>query len=431
MNQNQFEVIVIGAGAAGLMAALEVALTGRSVAIVEARQRTGGRINTIRNVSIDLPIEMGAEFVHGKLQSTRMLLEKAGANVYKVEGDIWQKNNQGLREQKDFIEDYKALENKFGQLKEDISVHEFIQNYLQGDKMEEARITVKNYVEGYYAADTKRASTFALRDELNGADEQQFRIEGGYIDLVNYLEEQCRNNKVGIFLSTPAQEIVWQKDQVKIICQEKELTANKIIVTVPVGVLQSGVLHFIPEIPGYLEAARHLGFGGVIKTILIFEEAFWKNKDFTQGKDLEKMGFLFSDALIPTWWTAYPKNAPILTGWSGGPHVDQIKDLGDDEIVATAIASLSRIFSMKYEELNNKLKSSYVANWVKDAYCLGGYSYDVVNGAVAKSVLKKAIDDTIYFAGEGLFEGLEIGTVEAALVNGRDTAHRVVASFKN
>lgn len=431
MNENQFEVIVLGAGAAGLIAALEVSLTGRSVAIVEARERTGGRIKTIQDHSIDLPIEMGAEFVHGKLKSTRMLLQKADTNIYKVEGDIWQKTSEGLQEQKDFIEDYKALDERFSQLQKDISVHEFIQNFLQDDSMEEARFTVKNYVEGYYAADTKRASTFALRDELKGADEEQFRIEGGYIRLVNYLEEQCRKNKVSIFLSAPAQEIRWQKDQVKIICQDKELSANKIIITVPVGVLQSGVLRFTPEVPGHMEAARHLGFGGVIKTILHFEEAFWKNKNFTYEKDLEKMGFLFSDALIPTWWTAYPKKAPILTGWSGGPHVDQLKDLSDDEILATAIASLSRIFSIKHEELNSKLKSFHVANWVKDPYCFGGYSYDVVNGSNAKKILKEAVEDTIYFAGEGLFEGLEIGTVEAALVNGRDTAHQVIASFKN
>jgi len=429
MEENYFDVIVVGAGAAGLMAAWELIQTGKKTAVAEARERVGGRTHTIHDGKFELPVELGAEFVHGNLELTKMLLKKAGIGLYKISGDIWQNEDQELSEQNDFIEDYSALNKKFKELREDISVADFIKDYLQGDEFEEARFTLKNYVEGYYAADTHKASTFSLKEELTTSDDEQYRIDGGYIKLIDYLHQQCAEKGLPFFLSHPVKEIKWKKDDVEVVCDQRIFRAKKILITVPVGVLQSETIHFSPAIPEIINAAKKLGFGPVIKTLLQFDEPFWKNKKFTQGKDLDKLSFVFSKSIIPTWWTYYPKDVGMLAGWSGGPHAEEIKNLSNEEILLNALQSLSQIFSIDKNVLQQKLKGWHVANWVNDPRSYGGYSYEVVNGSKAKQVLKQTIEGTIFFAGEGLIDGPEIGTVEAALISGRETAYRIIASF--
>jgi monoamine oxidase len=121
----------------------------------------------------------------------------------------------------------------------------------------------------------------------------------------------------------------------------------------------------------------------------------------------------------------------MLTGWSGGPNAEKLKDLNNEEILLNALQSLSEIFSIDKTTLLQKLKGWHVANWLIDPYSCGGYSYEVVNGKRFKQIIKQPIDNTIYFAGEGLYDGPEIGTVEAALITGRETAHQIIAAFKS
>jgi monoamine oxidase len=431
MEEKFFDVVVVGAGAAGLMAAWELVQTGKRTAVIEAKDYVGGRIHTIQDDKFELPVELGAEFVHGDLELTKMLLKKAGVETYEVKGDIWQNEDKSLEEQNDFIEDYSALNKKFKEVKEDISVAEFFEKHLQGKAFEELRFSLKNYVEGYYAADINKASTFALRDELTNSDDEQYRVEGGYIKLVDYLYQQCKQIGVAFFLSQPVKEIQWKKNEVSVITTNQDIKATKILVTVPIGVLQSETIQFSPAIPATIDASKKLGFGPVIKTLLQFDEPFWKNKDFTKGKDLDKVSFIFSKAVIPTWWTYHPKHVAMLTGWSGGPHTNDIKNLSGKETVQKAMESLSEIFSVDVAQLQQKLKAWHVANWVDDHYSCGGYSYDVVNGSTFKQTIKTPIEQTIYFAGEGLYDGAEIGTVEAALYTGRETAHQMISEFRS
>ena len=101
----EYDVLVIGAGAAGLMAAHEIALAGRKVCVIEAKEKCGGRIQTFYTAA-NYPLEAGAEFIHGDLPLTMQLAKKAGLNTSTVGGSIWQKKDGGLQEQEDFIDDY-------------------------------------------------------------------------------------------------------------------------------------------------------------------------------------------------------------------------------------------------------------------------------------------------------------------------------------
>ena len=429
MQRDIYDVVIIGAGAAGLMAAWELVQVGKRVAIAEARDRAGGRIHTLEGKGFTMPVELGAEFVHGKLPLTKWLLEKAGVASFKVKGDIWRKEDTGLEKESDFIDDYSLLQKKFTQLDGDMPVAEFLHTYLNELKHEELRTSLLSYVEGYYAADTKRASTYALREELENADEEQYRVEGGYQKLVGFLVAELEKKGCRLVLSAPARQINWGADPIEVHSAKGVLNARKLLVTVPLGVLQCEAITFTPSIPDRISAAQALGFGAVIKVLLQFSEPFWKNKEFTAHKDLGHAGFIFSEEEVPTWWTQAPKDAPVLVGWLAGPKADKLKHLSEEDILQKALASLGHIFTLTDNPVQKMLQSWKVCNWAADPYCRGGYSYEVVDGAELKQKLKEPLEARLFFAGEALFEGIEGGTVEAALVNGRETAHQVIATF--
>jgi len=429
MQGQVFDVIIVGAGAAGLMAALELALVDKKIAVVEARDRVGGRIHTLEGQGFDIPVEIGAEFVHGRLTLTKWLFEKGGIPSYEVSGDIWRKKEKGLEKEGDFIDDYSMLRKKLKSLETDLPVAAFMNTYLNEREHEALRTSLKTYVEGYYAADTTKASTLALREELEKADEEQYRVEGGYKKLIGYLVQELEKKNCSLIRSAPVQDITWEKEKVAVKTGKGTLHGRKAIISVPLGVLQSGALRITPPLPHMEEAARKLGFGPVIKIILQFSKAFWKQKEYTGQKDLGKAGFIFSQEEVPTWWTAYPKEASILTGWLGGPNAEKFKDLSEEEILQKALHSLSKLFTMEAEALKGMLNNYAIHNWSMDPYCCGGYSYDVVEGSRQKQILKQPVENTLFFTGEALFEGIEVGTVEAALVSGRETARLLIASL--
>ncbi|MDQ3278094.1 MAG: FAD-dependent oxidoreductase [Bacteroidota bacterium] len=426
MNPNEFDVVIVGAGAAGLVAALEIALTGRSVAVVEAKDRTGGRI--LSHTDGAFPIELGAEFVHGNLPLTQRYLKKAGAEIYETKGDIWQYKEGRLQKQDDFITDYKTLIEKLRGLKEDKPVARFLEENLADDRFSELRFTLHNYVEGYYAADTEKASSVALYNELTKADDEQYRIKQGYGSMVRYLEEECRQHGVCFFLSQPVRQVHWKQDEAIAITEKEAFRAKRVLLTVPIGVLQKEGITFFPAIP-YKNAIQKLGFGHVVKLVLQFENMFWTDNSITHGANLSKLSFLFSEEAIPTWWTHFPQNDAVLIGWLGGPRAKAAQLLGEDEVVQKGLSSLSQIVGIDVVRLRQKLQAAHWHNWSADPFSCGAYSYEVVGGNEAIGTVQQPIENTLFFAGEGLHPGQQIGTVEGALVSGRDTAHKVVASF--
>jgi monoamine oxidase len=429
MDLDLFDVIIIGAGASGLMAAYELSLAGKKVAVIEARPRFGGRIHTISNGNFSIPVELGAEFIHGNLKLTKNLLKKAGIDSIEVEGELWQKDAKEFTRQDDFIEDYSDLKKKFKELEHDIPVSGFIEQNLTDAKYEELRFSLKTYVEGYYAADTSKASTYALREELKTSDDEQYRINGGYIQLVRYLAEESLKMGCSFHYSIVVEQINWSKNQIEVITQSHRFHSTKVLLTVPLGVLQQEKIKFTPKLPEKINAARELGFGPVIKIILEFHEAFWKKQEYTGNLDFTNLSFLFSREEIPTWWTSFPLETSLLTGWLAGPQTEAIKHNSKEELLHKSLLSLAQIFNLDISFLERQLKAWEIYNWAIDEFNLGGYAFEVVNGTHFRQILKESVSNSIFFAGEALFDGPEIGTVEAALVSGKETAHTIIGSF--
>lgn len=415
-------IIIIGAGAAGLMAAKELSVKGYRVTILEANNRLGGRIWTINNDSFLQPVEAGAEFVHGNLKLTQQLLKEANIAYYVAGGKMLHYENGEAKKQDDFTEGWDELMEKMHQLKADITVAEFLNKSFSGDKYESLRQSVQAFAEGFDLADIDKASVFALRDEWSHEDGKQYRVEGGYHGLINYLAETCKKNGCIIETSCTVREVHWKKNEVKICTPtRKDFVSNKVIVTVPVSALQSklnaeAAITFTPSIHEILHAAKMIGYGTVTKILLQFNEVFW-NKD---------VGFILSNEPVPTWWTQSPQSYPLLTGWLREARMKKLENTDTASILEGSLQSLASIFKINVRKLKQKLTASSVIDWSKEPFALGGYSYNMIGSSTARKIMNMPIQQTIFFAGEALYEGRDVGTVEAALVSGRDAAEKVM-----
>lgn len=358
------DVIIIGAGAAGLMAAHTLAKAGKAVTVLEARDRIGGRIHTLNNSLFSTPVEMGAEFVHGNLPVTLSLLKKAGISTFDVAFEMWQYRNGKFEESEAFVEGWDGFLKELNKLEEDMPLYDFLEYNFAGEKHAAMRAQIESYVSGYDTADFRDASAFALRNEWNHEDEDaQYRVDGGYGTLMQYLADVCLDAGNEIMLNTIVTKVLWKNNTVKVVTASGTIyESEKVIIALPLGVLQAteeteGAIIFNPPLPKQTEAIHNIGFGSVIKILLEFEDIFWERDAVTDlaQADLSTMGFLFSDEAIPTFWTQAPERSPLLTGWLGGPPADEKKDVPDDEILHQALVSLGNIFKITPAALKDKL----------------------------------------------------------------------------
>jgi monoamine oxidase len=438
-HMNKADILVIGAGAAGLMAARTLAKTGKTVIVLEARNRLGGRIHTVGDQSFFKHAELGAEFVHGDLPVTLSLLKEAGIQIIHTGGEMWQFENGRFHNDGFFIQEWDLLMEKLEELTEDISIGEFLQKEFPGDKYEQLRSSVERFVCGYDTADPYKASSFALRGEWQHEEDNQYRVKGGYGAAMNYLEQEIITNGGKLYLNSIVKEIDWHQHGAKAVTDTGDIyEGGNIIIALPLGVLQAGenekgVITFNPPLPKQIAALKAIGFGAIIKILLEFKELFWEDK-FTEklaGKNLSNMSFVLSDQEIPTWWTQTPEHSPVFTGWLGGPAAEAKKNLTDDELLQLSLQSLSIIFKREIDFLKDNLVAFKIVNWTCDPFALGSYSYDTVDATTARKVINEPIENILFFAGEYLYEGPSMGTVEAALTNGKEVAEGIINTTFN
>lgn len=417
------KIIIIGAGASGLMAAKELAKAGKQVTILEARDRIGGRIYTLETNAMGYMAEAGAEFIHGDLPLTKSLIKEAGLTLIPTDGKLYTKRDGNFLQEKEFIPHWNEVLKRLNEVEEDIPIAKFLNDNYPVESYPELHRSINTFVEGYDAADPNRASTIALREEWIGENKAtQYRIKEGYGALINFLKSECEKYNVELILNSVVTTLTIEQQKAVIQCANfKKYDASKIILTTPLPVLKN--INFNPPIPKKLKAASKIGFGVVIKFLLRFNDRWWLT---TQKEDLENAGFIFSDEFIPTWWTQHPNPYPVLTGWLAGPKAENFIHYSSVELLEAALTSLTNIFKINKEEIKNKLINYKIINWGADPYTLCAYAYATPETTTAKAELLKSIENIMFLSGEALYKGTEMGTVEAALASGKNTSTQIL-----
>ncbi|KJC47838.1 NAD(P)/FAD-dependent oxidoreductase [Bradyrhizobium sp. LTSP857] len=414
MSGKSEHIVIVGAGAAGLMAARELARAGKRVSILEARDRCGGRIQPLPAPQFGYPADGGAEFVHGEAPVTRGLLREAGLSMQAIAGSQWSFDGTELSRESRHEPHEAELSAALRDLKDDLTVAEFLRRHFAGDAYARMRHSIERMVEGYDAAEPERASTLALREEwMDGGLHTQGRIIGGYGGLIEFLVAECREHGVVIRLGCVVSAIEESSGTVTVRCDGGEaLSCDSVILTVP--------LPLLPEI-GLPKLAREkaalasdIGFGNVIKILLRFTKPWWLDRT-------EDLTFLLSDEIIPVWWTQRPSDDPVLTGWFGGPRTAELDGLDPHALIDAGIDSLAAVFGLPRNDLARDVVAAVATNWAHDPFARGAYSWATPQTREAQTILARA-DGPVLFSGEALYRGRDMGTVEAALASGLETA---------
>jgi monoamine oxidase len=419
----KYDIIIIGGGAAGLMAMKDLVEKGYRVCLLEAAARAGGRIYTLPKNGFDQPVEAGAEFIHGQLPLTLQLLKEANITYTPVTGKMISAKKGKWQEEEELDDHWGLFMHQLMKQRTDESIGQFLNKHFSAPVYEGLCEAVRGFAEGFDLADLSKASVLAIKKEWSKENGIQYRIPGGYIELINYMIEKCSQLNGVIHYSAVVKKIEYNKELAVVhTADNRQFEAPKLIITVSAGVLKAGSIEFAPVLTtSYEQALQQLGFGAVAKILLQFKSNFWKQY-------ADDIGFLISDEEIPTWWTQLPMETNLLTGWFGGPKAMKAHEkIGT--LLQSSLTSLSSIFRLPVTFLEEELKHHEIICWDDDPFIKGGYSYPTLGSEHARQVLSVPILDTIFLAGEALSEGESQGTVEAALESGKTVAARVVKKF--
>lgn len=433
--QQDFDVAVIGAGAAGLCAAAELCAAGRSVLLLEARERIGGRIETRHEAGLALPIELGAEFIHGDAPVTRELLRRAGLTAVDTAGRRVGRRRDGQPVGGGEFEQARRLLQQAQALPEDQSVEQFLSSQLSSPAQQPLAGFVRMMVEGFDAADPHRASVKAIAAEWGGESlHGQARPLGGYGALLGALARQLDPARSRLMLGAAVQAVEWGGASVRIQAVGGQgeccVCAASAVIALPVGILQlpsgsAGAVRFDPPLHEKQAALQSLAVGPVIKLVLQFRRAFWEP---WQDGAFTDAGFLHvPDAAFPTLWTSLPFRVPLLTAWVGGPRAERLQARGREELIEAALGSAQQALDFPHS-LREELVAAHLHDWSADPHARGAYSYIGVGGGDAPRQLAQPLAGRLYFAGEAA-DPDSSGTVEAALQSGRCAARALLAGW--
>lgn len=429
----RIDAVIIGAGAAGLAAARELTAHDLSVVILEARDRIGGRIHTIRDAAAPLPIELGAEFIDVPGEAWNALRSAGGAAVRSVDG-MWDVRD-GIATA---LSVNAMAERVLGRLDpppaRDVPFRQWLAR--QDGVSEHAAEWMLRYVEGFHAADLDRVGvhwlSHTLQDSAGGGGQSRHQPLGGF-DLAPEGLRRGLRDRVPIRVNTIVTDVVWSRGRVEVRCTSPEggmlepIVATRAVVTLPLGVLQAGTVRFDPPIEDTMQAARVVERASVIRIVFRFRDALWEDMlEFRSDDGGEREHrFLMSGEAFPTWWTTSPVVSPLLTAWAGGGAAQRVRELGDP--VDVALDSLAAMLGAPRHVVAERVEQSWFHDWDSDPFARCAYSYAPAGGMAALARLREPIADTLFMAGEATAKDGWNGTVDGAIESGCRAARELLA----
>jgi monoamine oxidase len=432
------DVIVIGAGAAGLSAARSLADKSLQVIVLEARDRTGGRVWSKPSVRKAVAEELGAEFIHGRAAETMALLRDAGTAAIDTGGESWACDEEGdLRRDEADLRSASRIFEQARTLAGDESVDRFLRRFENDKAMRETVRAARAFVEGFEAADPAIASVRAIADEVrSGVDFATERPLGGYGPMFERLRDACAAASVQVNLSTVVQRISWRRGAVAVEAtsewgEARTIHARAAVVTLPVGVLRhngdESEVVFDPDLPAAKrEALRNIEMGHVVRVGLWFRTAFWeriRNGRYRAGAFFRCLGRPFA-----AYWTQLPVRSELIVAWAGGPKATALSRASQAQLIERALDGFGALVG-EPALAREEFESGVMHDWNQDPFSRGAYSYVAVGGGNARAVLAAPVDDTLFFAGEATSNDGQGGTVNGALKTGERAAREAATSL--
>ena len=442
------DVIVIGAGAAGLEAARRLARSRFRVIVLEARPRVGGRIDTHVLPGWPAPVEGGAEFVHGRPAPLIAGLAAARAKIVAVpprrllileDGAVHQAGASWRRAQA-ALDDLPDEEVSFAAL---FKRPDFSRRFSP-----DVRRLLLGFVEGFDAADARRVSVRGLNRQTRTSEADRgdlaFRVRDGYDALPRSLARAIEAHGGQVRLATVVRQIRWGRRGVAVNAEGAwggplpEVRAQAALVTVPLGVLQArpstrGALRFVPPLPAHKRRAiAQLAMGNVVKVVVRFRDPLGEGVFAAVGPEAS---FLYlPGAPIPTWWGFGPRPTRCLVGWVAGPRADRFaaahaRGSVAAERVDAALGALAGALKVRPLALRAAVEDARVFDWADDPFARGAYSWIPVGGLDAPRALGAPLESRLFFAGEATDRTGEPGTVHAALASGARAAGEIAGAL--
>ena len=418
--------LVVGAGMAGLAAADRLAKGGESVTVVEGRDRTGGRIHSVRDWEGTV-LDTGASWMHGdETNPLSALVRETG-----VRTSVFNRSTETAYDPKGRrllfdrhrrnMEDVNLLQEHMywtavgaGQresMAEGIDQALLDANLFRG-RARDAKEIAHRIVESDHGAQPEEVAFSAMssRNEVSGDD---VVFPDGMDQLTDHLARG-----LDVRLEHTVTSVAHDTDGVRVRVQspggEKTLTADRVLLTLPLGVLKAGQVDFDPELPGVkADAIEHLGNGRLEKLFLRFEEVFWG--------DAEVLVHLGTEAGAWFHWYAAQRvlGVPLLISRNGGRAARFLEEMDEDETVEHAMASIRKMFRKAPDPVDH-----LITNWMADPFARGSFSYTAVGATdVDRTVLAEPIEERVFFAGEAT-EIEHSATVHGAMLSGlREATH--------
>jgi len=430
----EFDVIIIGAGIAGLGAATALAAKGKRVLMLEARDRVGGRILTEHCPGWPSPVELGAEFIHGGNAALTTALRRAGLARQPAPENHWLVRD-GLRAAApDAFARIDAAMRKIGP-RTRASFATWLRRHGRAISAPDQEL-VKSFVEGFEGAPIGLMSAHSMyQAAVAGEGTQERPGAGGYGKLVQEMASRLPDRLVEIRLQTRVSSVRWKHGRVSVRSGRKSVgSAGSAIVTLPLGVLKlasaQGGVDFSPPLKSRARLLSRLESGHTVRLVLRLRADAWKRGPIPaelRARSGQGFGFLHStQKYFPVWWSLAPD--PVLVAWMGGPAAKSVAGVAPKKLVALALDSLAQLLRVERKALAGLVQDYRVHDWTADPSTRGSYSFSVAGEEDAPLRLSAPVGGTLFFAGEATADPVEMGTVHGALASGQRAAREYLSS---
>ena len=401
------KVIIIGAGAAGLYAAYILKSKGIDFQILEASANYGGRLGKLTGFA-NFPIDTGAQWLHGKNSILGDLITKSNTKITLDDSETkYWFNNQlvnSLPQNTDIFE---------GDDLPDISYNDYA---LQKGLGNEYKYIVEN-IAGDQGAAATRLSVFGNnQDEENWiSGDDDFKFQETFFDLFD--KQIASEVKDKILLNTIVSKIDYSQSEIIITASNNRLfNADKVIITVPIPILKSGDIQFIPSLQNEkTNAFSKIGMDAGMKVFLKFN-----NKFFDQNIIGGAICAAYADDSI-----GKAQSDNILLAFIMGDQAAYLTALANDTAITNAL--LQELDLMYNGQATTSFIASHVENWTTNPFVKGAYSYSTVGMGDARKIATQAISKKLYFAGEAMNTNGHHQTVHGAV----ETGYREVINILN